>query len=134
MTGTSLAAAPPRAWICVPCSFEANAEYREPPSAEARCASCGQVANPCALLRIELRALRQEVAALHGEGRAARRSAGGEGTGETLTPQEAAAYLRLPSVRALYQAVRRGQVPVHRFGPRRMRFHRAELDAVLALR
>lgn len=40
-------------------------------------------------------------------------------------------YLGLPSKKALYQAVRRGQVPVHRFGARRMRFHRAELDQVL---
>ena len=48
-----------------------------------------------------------------------------------LTSEEAAAYLRLPSVRALYQAVRRGQVPAHRLGPRRLRFSRAELDRAL---
>jgi len=43
-----------------------------------------------------------------------------------LTAEEAVAYLGLPSRKALYQAVRRGQVPVHRLGQRRMRFSRAE--------
>ena len=48
-----------------------------------------------------------------------------------LTPEQAARFLGLPSVRALYQAVRRGQIPVHRLG-RRLRFRREELDRVLA--
>jgi excisionase family DNA binding protein len=48
-----------------------------------------------------------------------------------LNAAEAAVYLSLPSVRALYQAVRRGQVKCHRLGPRRMRFSRRELDAAL---
>jgi excisionase family DNA binding protein len=47
-----------------------------------------------------------------------------------LTAPEAAAYLGLPSHRALYQAIRRGQVRAHRLG-RRLRFRAAELDAVL---
>ncbi len=47
-----------------------------------------------------------------------------------LTAPEAAAYLGLPSHRALYQAIRRGQVRTHRLG-RRLRFRTAELDAVL---
>lgn len=47
-----------------------------------------------------------------------------------LTAPEAAAYLGLPSHRALYQAIRRGQVRAHRLG-RRLRFRTAELDAVL---
>lgn len=47
-----------------------------------------------------------------------------------LTADEAAAYLGLPSRRALYMAIRRGQVPVHRLG-RRMRFDARELDAAL---
>ena len=46
-----------------------------------------------------------------------------------LTAQEAADYLRI-SRRALYQAVRRGQIPRHHFG-RRLRFRREELDAAL---
>ena len=50
--------------------------------------------------------------------------------GEWLSADEAYRYLRLPSRKALYQAVRRGQVPVHRLG-RRMRFKRSELDQVL---
>ena len=52
--------------------------------------------------------------------------------GPWLTTDQAAQYLGLPSRKALYQAVRRGQVPVHRLGPRRMRFHRDELDRLLA--
>lgn len=49
-----------------------------------------------------------------------------------LTVEQATAYLGLPSRKALYQAVRRGQVPVHRLGKRRMRFSTAELDELLA--
>jgi len=51
--------------------------------------------------------------------------------GEWLTALEAAKYLGLPSVAALYQAVRRGQVPAHRLGPRRLRFSRTELDEAI---
>jgi excisionase family DNA binding protein len=58
-------------------------------------------------------------------------TAKGMGTAsEWLTAEEAMAYLRLPSRDALYQAVSRGQLPVHRMG-RRLRFRRAELDARL---
>jgi len=55
-------------------------------------------------------------------------------TGPWLTALEAAGYLGLPSRKALYDAIRRGQVPVHHLGKRRMRFHRAELDQVLLSR
>ena len=48
-----------------------------------------------------------------------------------LTTDEAVAYLGLPSRKALYQAVRRGQVPARRLGVRRMRFSRDELDRLL---
>ena len=47
-----------------------------------------------------------------------------------MTAEQAATHLGLPSRKALYQAVRRGQVPVHRFG-KRLRFNRAELDRAL---
>ncbi len=47
-----------------------------------------------------------------------------------LTADDAASYLGLPSRRALYMAIRRGQVPVHRLG-RRMRFDVRELDEAL---
>lgn len=47
-----------------------------------------------------------------------------------LTSDEAVRYLKMRSRKALYQAVRRAQVPVHRLG-RRLRFRRAELDALL---
>jgi excisionase family DNA binding protein len=47
-----------------------------------------------------------------------------------MTAEQAAAHLGLPSRKALYQAVRRGQIPVHRFG-KRLRFNRTELDSAL---
>jgi hypothetical protein len=53
------------------------------------------------------------------------------GAPEWLNASEATRYLGLPSCKALYQAVRRGQVPMHRFGARRMRFRRLELDSIL---
>jgi len=49
-----------------------------------------------------------------------------------MTADEATAYLGYRTRAALYQAVRRGIVPAHRLGARRLRFHRAELDAELA--
>lgn len=49
-----------------------------------------------------------------------------------MTADEAAAYLGYRTRDALYQAVRRGHLPVHRLGPRRLRFRRSELDAELA--
>jgi len=52
---------------------------------------------------------------------------------EWLGAEQAVRYLGLPSRKALYQAVRRGQVPVHRLGARRMRFRRSELDQALEL-
>jgi excisionase family DNA binding protein len=52
---------------------------------------------------------------------------------EWFDADEACRYLSLPSRKSLYQAVRRGQLPVHRLG-RRMRFNRAELDALLLRR
>lgn len=61
-----------------------------------------------------------------------RRRGSGEGrSGEWLGAGDAARYLGLPSRKALYQAVRRGQITVHRLGKRRMRFRRSELDRVL---
>jgi excisionase family DNA binding protein len=50
-----------------------------------------------------------------------------------MTADEAASYLRLPSRKALYQAVRRGQVPAHRLGLRLLRFRREDLDRVLLM-
>jgi len=49
-----------------------------------------------------------------------------------LTAEQAAVYLGLRTAKALYQRVRRGQVPAHRLGNRSLRFLPAELDAVLA--
>jgi excisionase family DNA binding protein len=50
---------------------------------------------------------------------------------EWLTAREAAAYLRLPSVKALYQRRARGQIRAFMLG-RRLRFLRRELDALMA--
>lgn len=52
---------------------------------------------------------------------------------EWLTAEEARDYLRFPSRKALYKAVERAQLPVHRLG-RRLRFSRADLDALLQRR
>ncbi len=49
-----------------------------------------------------------------------------------MTADEATAYLGYRTRAALYQAVRRGIVPAHRLGVRRLRFRRSELDAELA--
>ncbi len=49
-----------------------------------------------------------------------------------MTADEAAAYLGYRTRAALYQAVRRGIVPAHRLGARRLRFRRSELDGELA--
>jgi excisionase family DNA binding protein len=55
-------------------------------------------------------------------------------TSPWLTPTEAAAYLRFPSVAALRKAVQRGQVPAHRRGNRVLLFDRRELDDELLKR
>ena len=51
-------------------------------------------------------------------------------TGEWMTAAEAATYLCLPTVNALYQRVARGQVKALRLG-RQMRFRRRDLDALM---
>jgi hypothetical protein len=51
--------------------------------------------------------------------------------GAWLTADEATAHLGLPSRKALYAAVARGQVPAHRLGRRRLRSNRGELDSLL---
>jgi hypothetical protein len=48
-----------------------------------------------------------------------------------LTADAATVYLGFPSRKALYAAVERGQVPVHRLGRRRLRFKLDELDTLL---
>lgn len=51
-----------------------------------------------------------------------------------LTPPRAVQHLGLESLKALYQAVRRGDIPAHRLGKRRLRFNRKELDDLLLRR
>jgi excisionase family DNA binding protein len=48
-----------------------------------------------------------------------------------MTAVEAALHLGMPSTKALYQAVRRGQIPGHRIG-RRLRFSKAEIDQLIS--
>ena len=127
----SAASALAAGWRCGHCSIIAELEYRDPPSVDTHCVQCHEVANPCAQLRVQVGQLQGELRAIRAEG--AKPEPAAVPASDSLTPEEAVAYLRLPSVRALYQAIRRGQVPVHRVG-RRMRFQRAELDAVLARR
>ena len=52
---------------------------------------------------------------------------GANGSRLWITADEATRYLGFPSRKALYQAVRRGQIPSHRIG-RRLRFNTNELD------
>ncbi len=51
-------------------------------------------------------------------------------TGPWLNAEQAAEYLAMPTVKAIYEAVRRGQIPVYRLG-NRLRFRREELDKLL---
>lgn len=56
------------------------------------------------------------------------------GPDEIMTAQEAAAYLRLPSTKALYQRHARGQIKAFRLGPSPsspLRFRRRDLDAAM---
>lgn len=50
---------------------------------------------------------------------------------EWLTASEAAEYLRLPSVKALYQRAARGQIKKYVLGSRLIRFRRRDLDALM---
>jgi excisionase family DNA binding protein len=59
------------------------------------------------------------------------RTSAREGHEVWITADEATAHLGLPSRKALYAAVARGQVPAHRLGRRRLRFNRSELDSLL---
>lgn len=63
--------------------------------------------------------------------RPAARQALPEGLSRWLTADAATVYLGLPSRKALYAAVERGQVPAHRLGRRRLRFKLEELDTLL---
>ncbi len=126
----SVSAIPDAAWRCAACALMADLEYRAPPAPSVPCAECGQVANPCAVLRDELRALHDEVRALrHLGGLATPRRPDAEE--DAMTPIEVAGYLKM-SVRAVYMDVRRGNLPAHRLG-RRLRFRRSEIDAKLGV-
>lgn len=52
--------------------------------------------------------------------------------GPWLDADQAWVHAGFSSRKALYHAVRRGQIPAHRLGKRRLRFSKAELDAYLA--
>jgi excisionase family DNA binding protein len=131
MTTTDLAG-----WKCGLCSALSSVEYASPPSPETTCVSCGDVANPCALLRAE-------VAALRGEVRELRRPSGTEALAtsvtapttrvdeDAMTAEEVAKFLKLPTPKAVYAAARRGTIPFVRLGNRRLRFSRKEVEELL---
>ena len=48
-----------------------------------------------------------------------------------MTAKEVAEEFRFPGIGAVYQAVRRGEIPCYKFGARRIRFKRAEIEAKL---
>ncbi len=122
----------PGIWLCPGCAPLFG--YVSVPTSitDARCAHCGAPPPVSEALLAEIRELRRELSQRLEPAKPDPRSA--VPPPDAMTPKEAFRYLRLSSVRALYAAVRKGQVPVHRLGPRRMRFFRAELDAVLARR
>lgn len=51
--------------------------------------------------------------------------------GPFLTPEQAAAYLKLSSAQAVNVRAYRGQIPVYRIGDRILRYRACELDAAL---
>ena len=50
--------------------------------------------------------------------------------GPWMNAEQAAEYLGFSSTKAIYQSVRRGQIPAHRLG-NRLRFSAKELDELL---
>lgn len=123
-------------WTCVLCSALSSVEYALPPSPETTCVSCGDVANPCTLLRAEVAALRGEVRELRGAnpipflGPSVSAPSDSQDP-DAMTAKEAASFLRLPSEKAVYAAVSRGLVPATRLGNRRLRFSRAQLAGLM---
>lgn len=51
---------------------------------------------------------------------------------EWMNVGELVEYLSMPSRSAVYQAVRRGEIPAYRLGEKRLRFRREEIDGLLA--
>jgi hypothetical protein len=119
-------------WRCSVCAFVAGEQWRQAPSPESRCIGCGDGPDPCALVRFQLVAANQQLDQLRRAGQTAPRGNDPRAPErEVMDAKEAMTHLRFASVRALYQAVRRGLVPAHKLGSR-LRFRRSELDAVLA--
>lgn len=123
-------------WRCGLCAALADAEYHPPPTPDTKCSRCSSIADPCGRMLAEVVQLRDEVRELR------RPNAIGSLTSsvtaptappgdDTIDAKEAAELLRLPSVRALYAAVRRLQVPATRLGDRRLRFSRSKLTELV---
>jgi excisionase family DNA binding protein len=122
-------ATPISSWTCGTCALDQDVPYRPPLSPDARCRVCGEPPPSCDMIRFDLASLRHRVEELNV--RLLRAEPRREPEPEDLmTAAEAAAFLRLPSVRALYQLVRRGRVEAHRLG-RQLRFSRSELAALV---
>lgn len=120
-------------WRCASCSFLADVPFVNPSSPMTACADCGQVANPCDLLRKEVADMRIEIDALR---RVAPVQEGERAFAGDLpmTAKEVAAYLKT-TIPAVYMAARRGRLPCRRVGnTRSVRFLKSEIDAELARR
>ncbi|BDG02805.1 helix-turn-helix domain-containing protein [Anaeromyxobacter oryzae] len=120
---------PPPSWTCQICALGQEILYRPPTSPDARCAACGDAPQGCEMLRFDVAALRHAVEELKTRLLRAELPSREREPADLMTPTEAADYLRLPSVRALYQLVRRGRVHAQRLG-RQLRFSRKDLTGL----
>jgi hypothetical protein len=115
-------------WWCAGCAIMEEAPLADAPSVDSVCAKCGKIADPCAAA---LRAVLELRAELEADRRAAAVSAAtAPPVDDTIDATAAAELLKLPSVKALYAAVQRAQVPALRFG-RRLRFSRSALEELI---
>lgn len=120
-------------WRCFMCAVNDEVDYVDPVNPTDTCVACGTMASPCVAFRVELRRVEEQLRSLQAQREQVLAGSPKETAGDVLTPEQAAAFLSLPSTRAVYQAVRRGVIPAHRLG-RQLRFSRVELEAVLARR
>lgn len=125
------------AWWCPSCPvWDPKSSLAPAPAIDAICTKCGRMADPCAVTlrtlqewRAQLEAERQSGSALA----AATSDPTAPPVDDAMDAKAAAEFLRLPSEKALYAAVKRLQVPVVRFG-RRLRFSRRALEGLVSKR
>ncbi len=109
-------------FTCSRCAVKVGVEFEVPAAVMDTCVYCGSGPTSAEMATAVLLQLKETPKPL-----AARAAAA---TSAWLTAEEAAAFLRVPSVRALYQLVRRGVVQASRVG-RALRFRRADLEELL---